>query len=600
MPTKATVQSRIAGLAGDNTQVISGVAIGNDDLTRGLEKEWKLWSGDELRAAAASLEGTELNPLHSEQTVGRVTKAGYDPDRGVIYEAELSDEKLAENIEHGDFEVSIEAKHSSGGTVEHNGREAMLATNIRFTGMAIVQRGAAPSASAEPGEAAALSPAAIHEALAEDGPASTEGEAGDIEISESVEEGLQNKADEHNEDAPESKQVTLGTLKKVFRRGAGAWLNSNAGATQQQWAYARVNAFLEDLMADRPLNSGNDNDLAPEGYEAAEAAVLAEVNGETVDLSPPEAVVNAAEAALDAKEEYDTLSDCGTGVGETRAEQIVSGDLSPEDFTSGGQAETAIPDYLNSHSDDVNGIDDPPTQWSEETWTDGCGPVQYALWGGTATGTGLEWAQSTADAVEAAKAGESAAAAGTDDSVSPASGRDEGRQDSARPNDTTTMGDNTPDPQQRVNELKAELSDVREERDELAAQVEQYEEREEAYEAAAQEFAGALADSGETVLDEEELVDRFDVAELAGKVDETESATLADTEPSVQSGGGESDTETASLSGTEQEEVAELRQNIEELRGSDARLAEIQREQHAERIAELTGEDADAVLAEEE
>jgi len=115
---------------------------------------------------------------------------------------------------------------------------------------------------------------------AEDDPASTDGDASDIDINEDTETALENKVDEHNEEAPESKQVTLGMLKKVYRRGAGAWFSSNAGATQQQWAFARVNAFLEDLMADRPLNSGNDNDLAPDGYDAAEAAAhLAPENG---------------------------------------------------------------------------------------------------------------------------------------------------------------------------------------------------------------------------------------------------------------------------------------------------------------------------------
>jgi hypothetical protein len=581
MPETTTVQSRIAGLAGDNTQIISGVAIGNNDLTRGLEQEWKLWSPDELRAAAASLEGTELNPLHSSQTVGHVTKAGFDPDRGVIYEAELSDEKLAENIEHGDFEVSIEAKHSSGGTVEHNGREAMLATNIRFTGMAIVQRGAAPSASAEPGEAAALSPAAIHEALADDGPASTEGH----EVAEAavVDDGV-----------PIPETLAFDAHEEAVKKAVGMGLEPD-GSDSHAHAVGEGDetVYFPGESREKLVDFLNRSDTP---------AALAEVNGETVDLSPPEAVVNAAEAALDAKEEYDTLSDCGTGVGETRAEQIVNGELSAEDFTSGGAAETAIPDYLNSHSEDVDGIADPPTEWSEETWTDGCGPVQYALWGGTATGTGLEWAQSTADAVEAAMedAEESADAAGTDDSVSPETGQDEDRRDLADNTDTTTMGDNTPDPQQRVNELKAELSDVREERDELAAQVEQYEEREEAYEAAAQEFAGALADSGETVLDEEELVDRFDVAELAAKVDETESATLADTEPSVQSGGGETDTETASLSEAEQKEVVEHREAIAELAGQNGTVFKHERQRRAELIAEKTGEDPETILEQEE
>lgn len=115
---------------------------------------------------------------------------------------------------------------------------------------------------------------------------------------------------------------------------------------------------------------------------------------EDVDLTPPDAVKNAAQAALDAKEEYsDEIGDCGTGVGESRAKKIVDEDLEPEDFLGGEN--TAIPDYLDSHSEDVEGISQPPSDWGEEQWTEGCGPVQYALWGGTATGTGLEWANET-------------------------------------------------------------------------------------------------------------------------------------------------------------------------------------------------------------
>jgi len=131
--------------------------------------------------------------------------------------------------------------------------------------------------------------------------------------------------------------------------------------------------------------------------------VTFDIDGTTIDATPPESVVNAAEAALDAKDEFDDLSDCGTGVGESRAEAIISGDLTVEDFTGGGN--TPIPDYLDSHSDDVSGIDSTPTEWSEETWTDGCGPVQYALWGGTATGTGLGWATRVEEDIATAMGG---------------------------------------------------------------------------------------------------------------------------------------------------------------------------------------------------
>ena len=399
MPTNTTVQSRVAGLA-ENGHVISGVAIGIDDVTRGLSGDRKVWRADQLRDAAATLESTPINPLHSDSDVGEVVRAGFDPGRGVVYEAELEDESLAEQVANGSLEVSIEAKHADGGRVETDRGEAMLATNIRFTGMALVQRGAAPSASASPGEAAALA-ADIAVTLAEDDPASTEGDASDIEISDAVEEGLQDKVEEHNDEAPESKQVTLSILKKVFRRGAGAWLNSNAGATQQQWAYARVNAFLEDLRNDRPLNDGNDNDLAPDGYDVAENADLVDVNGTEVDLSPPERVVNAVEAAMDAKEEYaDAIGDCGTGVGEAIGDAIVNDDLTPEIILDGGDiADNGGPvTYLSSHAEDAP--DTPPTEWDEATWTDGCGPVQEALWGHY-----LDWFEGKQAEIESAMEG---------------------------------------------------------------------------------------------------------------------------------------------------------------------------------------------------
>ena len=391
MPTVANVQSRIAGLA-DDSQTISGVAIGVGDVTRGLSGDRKVWQADELRAAAASLEGTPVNALHSQAQVGEVVRAGFDAGRGVVYEAELEDAKLADRVANGGLEVSIEARHADGGTVETEQGEAMAATDIQFEALALVQHGAAPSASASPGEAAALSPSAIRETLEED-PASTDGDAEDIDISDQTETALENKVEEHNADAPESKQVTLSMLKKVYRRGAGAWFSSNAGATQQQWALARVNAFLEDLMADRQLNSGNDNDLAPDGYGPAQEsnAALVEVNGTEIDLSPPDRVINAVEAAMDAKEEYaDAIGDCGTGVGEEMGRAIMNEELTPEIVTTGGDiASNAPATYLDGHGDEGPATDDPPTDWSRMDWlgmeseddSPRCGPVQLALWG---------------------------------------------------------------------------------------------------------------------------------------------------------------------------------------------------------------------------
>jgi hypothetical protein len=692
----------------------------------------------------------------------------------VLYEAELEDASLAEQAASGHLEVSIEARHADGGTVETDRGEAMLATNIQFTGLSLVQRGAAPSASASAGEAAALSAAAIHESLAEEDPASTEGDAEDIEISDAVEEGLQNKVDEHNEDAPESKQVTLGMLKKVFRRGAGAWLNSNAGATQQQWAYARVNAFLEDLMADRALNDGNDNDLAPDGYdppgESAENATLVDVNGTEVDTEPPPRVINAIEAGLDAKAEYaDAIGDCGTGVGEDMAEAILDGPTVDLLLNGGDVASNSPATYLDSHSEDAPDTDAPPTEWDEETWTDGCGPVQDALWGHY-----LDWFEGVKAEIEDAME-DSEMAYNTDENADMAAVPDEyvfdnpgeavskaeemgvgegedlaademvhthgegedtvfmpapshevlmemleemgelaeahlkgvgpveftdtgegeldeaeiptegfephylnagdtksdssfplvdadgvlrrgnvdaawnlrGQGDLGMPRDAAervmrSLGREFGEPDSEVNpipeeayeeadmaaatddadspdsgraeaggertgtqdsELNAHMSDTEEElrarlseKDDRIAELQnEVEQLKDEREQVARAYAEALA-AGDTVFTEDELAEKFTVAELSEKLEATEDAALADTEPTVQS--GDSDTETASLSEAEQDEVADLRAAIEDLSGSETRLAEIQREQHAEKIAELTGEDTEAVLAE--
>jgi len=64
-----------------------------------------------------------------------------------------------------------------------------------------------------------------------------------ISFSKKVIEALQNKVKEHN--SKNSRKVSLSQLKKVYRRGAGAFSSSHRpGKTRGQWAMARVNMFL--------------------------------------------------------------------------------------------------------------------------------------------------------------------------------------------------------------------------------------------------------------------------------------------------------------------------------------------------------------------
>jgi hypothetical protein len=87
-----------------------------------------------------------------------------------------------------------------------------------------------------------------------------------IVFSKKVETALKNKVKEHNEKASAGRKATLAMLKAVYRRGSGAFSSSHRpGKTRDQWAMARVNAYLRLLRTGRPANPNykQDNDLLP-------------------------------------------------------------------------------------------------------------------------------------------------------------------------------------------------------------------------------------------------------------------------------------------------------------------------------------------------
>lgn len=96
---------------------------------------------------------------------------------------------------------------------------------------------------------------------------SAKDKTGGITVSEETQTGLRNKLVEHNEkmkDRPIWTRTTLGALKAVYRRGAGAFSGSHRpGIGRQQWSMARVNAFLYLCRVGRPKNPKyiTDNDL---------------------------------------------------------------------------------------------------------------------------------------------------------------------------------------------------------------------------------------------------------------------------------------------------------------------------------------------------
>lgn len=88
-------------------------------------------------------------------------------------------------------------------------------------------------------------------------------EADSIEYSKKIIEALKNKVKEHN--SKHSRKVKLSQLKKVYRRGAGAFSQSHRpGKSRGQWAMARVNMFLRMTAGEKVKDSYRkaDGDIA--------------------------------------------------------------------------------------------------------------------------------------------------------------------------------------------------------------------------------------------------------------------------------------------------------------------------------------------------
>jgi hypothetical protein len=85
-------------------------------------------------------------------------------------------------------------------------------------------------------------------------PGSAGEKGGKITFSDRVLESLKTKVKEHN--SKSSKKVTLSQLKKVYRRGAGAFSSSHRpGKSRGQWAMARVNMFLKMVRGGKVKDS---------------------------------------------------------------------------------------------------------------------------------------------------------------------------------------------------------------------------------------------------------------------------------------------------------------------------------------------------------
>ena len=116
-------------------------------------------------------------------------------------------------------------------------------------------------------------------------PDSAKNPSGKITFSKEVTAQLSKKVREHNAKGKGSK-ATLGMLKAVYRRGAGAYSTSHAPKMSRHgWAIARVNAFLTLLRTGKPSNSAytQDNDLLPKGHPKKSKAKMSDKQKKALD-----------------------------------------------------------------------------------------------------------------------------------------------------------------------------------------------------------------------------------------------------------------------------------------------------------------------------
>lgn len=104
-------------------------------------------------------------------------------------------------------------------------------------------------------------------------PGSASSSRNKIQLSAEIDAALKSKVKEHNERMIEAgkndRTVTIGMLRAVWRRGAGAFSQTHRPKMgRQQWAMGRVNAFLKLVASGKPSNPKytTDNDLLPKEH----------------------------------------------------------------------------------------------------------------------------------------------------------------------------------------------------------------------------------------------------------------------------------------------------------------------------------------------
>ena len=248
-------------------------------------------------------------------------------------------------------------------------------------------------------------------------------------VSAEQEKTLQQKVDDFNEKESNTKngRASLGALKSVFQRGLGAFNVSHSPKVKsaEQWAYARVNAFLYLLKNGRPENPkyDTDYDLLPNKHPKSEnMSIDIEIECDECgwewsyadggdepfickcgyDNTPteidedgnyiisqfasfddyPELIRQNAQKVLDYIDRTGNPNNCMTQVGKVRAQQLAQGKPISIETVKRMKA------YITRHQKDLQ---------ASKSYDDGCGLLSMDAWGGIEA---LPWVERTINQYE--------------------------------------------------------------------------------------------------------------------------------------------------------------------------------------------------------
>ena len=190
------------------------------------------------------------------------------------------------------------------------------------------------------------------------------------QVSARVERVLRDKVEEHNADNPKYR-ATLRMLEAVFRRGIGAYRTNPASVrgnvrSADQWAYARVNAFLRALRTGKFPRSAFDTDLLPSNHPLSSKSYEGKQVG-----TVPEFIRKNAQRGLD------NLEFAGSGL---RDKTIREARLMRDGQISEDKAIRMNAWFLRHESDLVSERANEYLRGESEKMT--AGQVAWLLWGG--------------------------------------------------------------------------------------------------------------------------------------------------------------------------------------------------------------------------